>query len=212
MSETLKTFTNAIGDIQTQIFEMALIVEKEIRLAVEALVSSEKHEIKEVIDLDKDVDQYDNKIHSSILQLITIQPPLPKELEKLTAMIRISCEYERIGDNAVNIADLSEYTTIDVQSDVFQRIDEMSKLTSTMLEASIDVLKTKDQEQAPLIVESDDDIDQYFSDNQQYIIQEMSEEKKDMESLANLLLVNRYLERSGDHIVNVMRQVESGNY
>ena len=127
-------------------------------------------------------------------------------------MIRISREYERIGDNAVNIADLSEYTTIDVQSDVFQRIDEMSKLTSTMLEASIDVLKTKDQEQAPLIVESDDDIDQYFSDNQQYIIQEMSEEKKDMESLANLLLVNRYLERSGDHIVNVMRQVESGNY
>ena len=127
-------------------------------------------------------------------------------------MIRISREYERIGDNAVNIADLRKYTNIKVGSDVYQRIEAMCKLTSDMLEGSIDVLKSKDKKQAPIIVVKDDEIDQYFHENQQMIIREMSKDKASIESLANLLLVNRYLERSGDHIVNVMRQVESGNY
>lgn len=192
---------------------MALIVKKETYLSVKALNPNSKEKGDEVIQLDQIADDYDDKIQSSILQLIMIQPPLPDELQKLTAMIRISREYERIGDNAVNIADLSQDTNINEKSNVYQRIAVMCEHNSSMLEDSIDVLRTKDNKQAQIIEEKDDQIDEFFYDNQKFIIKQMKSEKSvDMKTLANLLLVNRYLERSGDHVVNVMRQVRRGNY
>lgn len=212
MSGSFKTFTSVMDDIQNQIFEMGKIVEKQLLLSVDALVLNQKNKVEDVLELDKIVDQYEHEIHSSILHLINIQQPLPNELQALTTMIRISREFERIGDQAVNIADLCKSTEVKVDSEIIKRLNEMCSCTRSMLLESIEALKNKDINQAKLIAKRDDKINQYFDDNQIIITQEMVKEPNRIASLANLLLVNRYLERCADHVVNVTRQVEKSMY
>lgn len=208
MKGSLKTFTNAIDDVEKMIIKMAKITEKEISLAVESLVFSTKERTEKVFELDSVVNELDQKIHSSILQLIMIQPPLPNELQALTTMIRISREFERIGDQAVNIANISQFTIIHADSDIYLEIKEMCRLTTSMLTESIDVIKNKNSLQALRITQRDDEVDRYFHQIHKLIVSEMRRDMDQIELLAYFLLIVRYLERSADHVVNVMQQIE----
>lgn len=208
----LKTFTCAIQEIQEQIIKMAKLADKELKMAVDSLVSDDKSSMDEVVKSDLLVDKLDNNIQSSILQLIMLQPPTPEELRTLTTMMRISREFERVGDLAVNIAKISKKTLISKNSELFTNIKEMSNLTGTMLTETIHVLKNKNVKEASLIAKTDDQVDHFFQENQFRIILEMKRETDQIEMLANLLLINRFIERSADHVVNVSRQVARDLY
>ncbi|MDT8862167.1 phosphate signaling complex protein PhoU [Alkalihalobacillus sp. MEB130] len=211
MRSSLRSFTDAITDIQKQIAEMGKLTKQELFLAVGSLVVENEENRKEVYQLDKLVDHYDESIHSSILQLITIQPPLPQELKMLSTMIRISREYERIGDQAVNIADIAQFSKMKVRSKTFAMIRDMSAITTMMVAASIELLITKNGEIIETIVRQEEEVDQFFREIQHHIVSEMQRDSAQIDTLANLLLVNRFLERTADHVVNVTRQVERNN-
>ena len=131
MQNNLRTFTKAIDDIERKIIEMADITGQELQLAVHSLTDREKNNhCQQVLQLDRQVDDYDYQIYSSIIELILIQPPLPVELKTLTIMNRISREYERIGDQAVNIADLAAVTKLSGGSRLYQELKEMCDLTT----------------------------------------------------------------------------------
>ncbi|MCD8510277.1 MAG: phosphate signaling complex protein PhoU [Bacillus sp. (in: Bacteria)] len=212
MAENLRTFTDAMDAIQRKIVQMAEIAGKEIVISVESLVQQNNEKMEEVLKLDKRVDEFDEKIHSSVLQLIIIQPPLPQELKALATMMRVSREYERIGDYAVNIADTSQYLEIEENSDIYVMIHEMSQLTESMLKESIEVLKDKTITDAKSVEAKDDEVDNYFHRLRERLVLEMKQDTENIESLSNLLLVSRYLERSADHVVNVTRQVVRSRY
>ncbi|KMK77379.1 phosphate signaling complex protein PhoU [Alkalihalobacillus pseudalcaliphilus] len=208
MQNNLRTFTKAIDDIERKIIEMADITGQELQLAVHSLTDREKNNhCQQVLQLDRQVDDYDYQIYSSIIELILIQPPLPVELKTLTIMNRISREYERIGDQAVNIADLAAVTKLSGGSRLYQELKEMCDLTTSMLASSIYGIQEKDPSIAEKMEKQEDEVDQYFHRLHQYIVDEMRHEPEQIGSLANLLLVSRYLERSADHVVNVTRQV-----
>ncbi|RKL65001.1 phosphate transport system regulatory protein PhoU [Salipaludibacillus neizhouensis] len=211
MEGQLKTFTVAIDDIQRQMLKMGELVNREMNLAVESIFSEKKDIENEVIQIDKKVDDFDNKIQSSILQLITIQPPFPRELEVLTTMIRISRELERIGDHSVNIVEISQFIKVNKASQLYIVFREMSGLTSKMLEESIQMLRKSSNDQEQLIMEKEEEVDRYFDANQKFIVAEMRRDNEQIESLVHLLMVNRYLERGADHIVNVVRLHEKSN-
>ncbi|KGA98631.1 hypothetical protein AJ85_01170 [Alkalihalobacillus alcalophilus ATCC 27647 = CGMCC 1.3604] len=212
MRDNLQTFTHAIHKVEKKIIRMAELTRRELELAVDSLVSKKEEKSHKVLELDLKVDDFDYKIHSSILELLMIQPPLPKELQALTTMNRISREYERIGDQAVNIADLGKDTSIRADSQLYMELKEMCRLTCSMLKGSMEVVQNKNLSQAKEIAEQDDIVDNYFHQIHLYIVSEMRRNTEQIESLANLLLVTRYLERSADHVVNVTRQIEKVTY
>jgi phosphate transport system protein len=127
-------------------------------------------------------------------------------------MIRISREFERIGDQAVNIADVSQHTDVKTNSQTFEMIHQMSKLTTMMLSQSIEILDSKNLELIPFISDREEGVDRYFHDIHHSLVSEMRDYPDQIESLANLLLVSRYLERSADHVVNVTRQIKKNEY
>lgn len=100
MQNNWRTFMDIADDIETKILKMSCLVNKELKLAVDTLISQQNKNTGQVSKLDKKVDDYDSGIYSDIINLILIQPPLSSELEALTRMNRISREYERIGDHA----------------------------------------------------------------------------------------------------------------
>lgn len=212
MAENLRTFTDAMDAIQRKIIQMAEIAGKEIVISVESLVQQNNEKMEEVLNMDKQVDEYDENIHSSVLQLIIIQPPLPQELKALATMMRVSREYERIGDYAVNIADTSQYLEIKEDTDKYKMIYDMGRLTESMLKESIEVLKNKSIKDAKSVEVKDDEVDNYFHRLRKRLVIEMKQDSENIESLSNLLLVSRYLERSADHVVNVTRQVVRSRY
>jgi phosphate transport system protein len=208
----IKTFTNSIDDIQEQILEMGKMVQNELSIAVELLVYPENKQTNQVQQIDQQVDQYDNDIHSAVLQLITIHPPLPEELKALTTMMRISRELERIGDQAVNIAEISQSRVLQSKTESLSMLDQMKELVISMLEESMTVFAEKNLEQAKVVAQKDDEVNRCFLDVQKLIVQEMQADPDQIEVLSQLILVNRYLERSADHVVNITRKVKSTIY
>jgi len=81
-----------------------------------------------------------------------------------------------------------------------------------MLQKSIEIFKEKDYEQTNIIEKKEIKVDRYYRKIKQMIINEMESQPELIESLAQLFLVNRFLERSADHVVNISRQVKSSIY
>lgn len=212
MNDEIRPFNNAIDEIQEQVIEMGNLVNKALKKSIKLFLSGEHKDDKEISKIDLKIDKMDDTIHSSVLQLITIQTPLPEELRALTTMLRVSRELERIGDHAVNISESSEQVKASFQTRTMDLFKENIDLVLSMLQKSIEIFKEKDHEQTDLIEKKEIKVDQYYREIKQMIINEMGSHPEQIESLAQLFLVNRFLERSADHIVNISRQVKSSIY
>src|SRR5690625_3953322 len=112
----MTTFSRAIDNIEKKIIEMGKLVHLELT-GIQNLLSGRKEHDYDVFELDVKVDKLDEDIHSEIIQLIIIQPPLPQELQALTAMMRVSRELERLGDQTVNIAEVYDHIEADVKTE-----------------------------------------------------------------------------------------------
>lgn len=107
----------------------------------------------------------------------------------------------------MNIADLSDKTNIHPKSSIYQELRAMCEVTTSMLEDSMEVIQQKNLSLAAQMKQQDDVVDCSFHQLHQLIVNEMKQTPDEAESLANLLLISRHLERSADHIVNVVKQV-----
>lgn len=204
------TFTSEIQEIEEKLLMMGEWVQQEYQQAVTSIFSTSGKFTEIIYELDKKVDQHDAETERSVLQLIMMQPPLPRELEALTATLRISRELERVGDYAVNIMEIGEKVS---SRTVFQEeIIEMSSFVEKMLTDCMVSLKNKNVEQAAKIEKLDDTIDQLYEQLQRKLITEMKRNPSQAEQLANLHLMNRYIERSADHVVNISRLVKKMMY
>lgn len=212
MNYEIRPFNNAIDEIQEQLFEMGDLVNKALNKSVKVFLHGEKEYGKEISKIDLKIDKMDDTIHSSVLQLMTIQTPLPEELRALTTMLRVSREFERIGDHAVNIVESSEQMAANFQTKTLEPIKENIELVLSMLQKSIEIFKEKDYEHADIIEKKEVKVDRYYREIKQMIINEMGRHPEQIESLAQLFLVNRFLERSADHVVNISRQVKLSIY
>src|SRR5690625_584361 len=212
MNNEIRPFNNAIDEIQEQVIEMGGLVNKALNKSVKVFLDGEKEHGKEISKIDLKIDKMDGTIHSSVLQLMTIQTPLPEELRALTTMLRVSRELERIGDHAVNIVESCEQIETNFQKKTLEPFKENIELVLSMLQKSIEIFKEKDYEQTNIIEKKEINVDRYYREIKQMIINEMESHPELIESLAQLFLVNRFLERSADHVVNISRQVKSRIY
>ena len=205
---TFSTFFEEVERLNQDVLQMGKLVSRLMNSSINCLIYGDKYTARKLIKKDKAIDQYDEEINARVFQLITIQPPLPEELKNLSAIIRIIRELERIGDNAVNISEITQSISLSKEKEIVEVIQNMQEIIDKMLIDSLISIKDKSVEVAKSVERQDDKIDQMFLELQEVIINKMKN-SKEIESLVPWLLVNRFLERSADHIVNITRKVRS---
>ena len=130
---------------------------------------------------------------------------------KITAtfciIFNVDNELERIGDQAVNIAERVDIISKGEQLDLFFDYSAMGEKVQDMLKSSLDALVNMDYDLAYSVVVRDDEVDQIKSDAYDLIKNAMSDHPDKLGELINLLLISRHLERLADHTTNIAEEV-----
>ena len=126
-------------------------------------------------------------------------------------------DFERIGDHASDIAEIIPHlVTVRKEGDpaVSQAIKMGQKAHKMILDA-LNALTSEDEQAALRVIAADDEVDYDFNAIKHTLAQEIAADPGKVDAALDLLMVIKYLERIGDHAVNLAEWVEfvrSGRY
>lgn len=173
-----------------------------INNALVSLGEEKKSFARQTIEKDKEINHLDHEINEKVIMLITRQQPIAKDLRMMMAALKISTDFERMGDNAASIAHIRLRVKIN-DNYVFTRLKTMGKLAMLMLEDLNNAIRNKDLPLIKEVIERDEDIDDLYVNivNTSYLID------NDPFVAGQAHLAARHLERIGDHISNIAESV-----
>ena len=202
-----KHFHRELEKIKKLILTLSTMVEEHVHKATEAIIQNDADLARQVIQTDYEIDEMEVEVEEECLKVMALHQPVAVDLRFLIAVIKINNELERIGDQAVNIAQRMERIGRESKIDFYYDYTPMVKKTKNMLKMSLDSLVNTDLDLAFHVLLMDDEIDKMNKDAYDVIKKMMSLNPENLGYLINMLLVSRHLERLADHVTNIAEEV-----
>jgi len=202
-----KHFHRELENIKKRVLTLGSLVEDRVRSAVKALEEMDGAAAAEIVRLDYEVDEMEVEIEEECLKVLALHQPVAVDLRFIVAVIKINNELERIGDQAVNIAQRVEIIARRPKPPFTFDYAVMSEKAIRMLKMSLDALVNLDVDLAYKVITMDDEVDQIKKDAYDKIKQAIQELPERVGYYINLLLISRHLERLGDHSTNIAEEV-----
>lgn len=201
-------FDQQLKYLNEEMIKMGKLCEEAIATAIKITMDGANHELKqEILETDSEIDRKEREIEGICMKLLLRQQPVAGDLRVISSALKMISDMERIGDQASDIVELSEYIE---NSTIKYRINlnDMANEVIRMVTKSIDSFVKKDVEMARSVIISDDVVDDYFDDIKKKLIQIIVQETEDGEEFMDILMIAKYLERIGDHATNIAGWVE----
>lgn len=189
--------------IHQDVLRMAVLVEENLLKARKALIDQDAKLAKEVIASDEKVNELELTITDRCVLFIATEQPVASDLRRIVACLKAVGDIERIGDYAVHAAkrakELADETPIKPLIDV----PKMLVLGGEMLLDAVNALVGVDGELARRTAQRDSEMDSLNKQVYRELLALMLEEKDNIKQATKLLFLSRFLERMGDHAVNI---------
>ena len=200
-------FDEQLALLNRELIEMGALCEEVIAAAAKALMEGDTALAAQIAPRAGEIDRQERYIESLCLKLLLQQQPVARDLRQISAALKMVTDMERIGDHA---ADISELTVAMAGTPYKLRGDNIKRMaaeTIVMLVDAVDSYVTKDMAKARAVIDHDDVVDDLFLKVKADLIQVIRENPEYGEYAADLLMVNKYLERIGDHATNLAEWV-----
>ena len=199
-------FDEQLNILNNELITMGALCEEAIASAVK-LLTENSPEIKEnAIQTDKQIDRKEKEIDTLCMRLLLQQQPVASDLRVISSALKMISDMERIGDQASDIAEMAEYTAVDaVQSKV--HIIDMAAATIKMVTESVDSFVKKDINAARAVIKHDSIVDGLFDKVKGELIDAVQQRSANAETLIDMLMIAKYLERIGDLAENIAEWV-----
>ena len=191
--------------LHDELIAMGALCETAIQYAVQALRTRDAELAKRTMQGDKEIDQKEHIIESACLKLLLEQQPVARDLREALKMVT---DLERIGDLAEDIADVSLFLCERPDYTAPEQIDFMVEAATKMVHDSIDAFVANDLAKAHSVMEYDDVVDRLFNEVRTVLVKRIHASMEDAEQAMDIMMVAKYLERIGDHAVNISEWVE----
>jgi phosphate transport system protein len=199
-------FKRSLRRLEQDVLRMGTLVENSFRLSHEALFHRNLSVIKEISDLDDQVDQYYRQIEIKCANLITKQGAAAQDLRLLSAFMQLVRDIERIGDYAEDLAEIAVKLFPYPVPSYMAEVEEMSHNAQAMLAKSLVALGDLDATTGSEIKNLDDAVDDAH-DRLYQILAFQRDVPGVVEPILLLALVIRHLERMADHATNIGQRV-----
>ena len=146
-------------------------------------------------------------IDDRCLKLLATQTPLAVDLRLITSAMKINADLERIGDQAVNIAE--SVLVLIPQPPLKPLIDipRMAEIAEKMIRDALDAFVKKDAELARDVLRRDDEVDELKDQVFRELLTYMMADPGTIQRALSLILISRHLERIADHATNIAEDV-----
>ena len=197
------TYDHELELLNKDLKEMAHMVEKAIE---QTFVAFEDHNFllaEDIIKGDRNVNDMERAIEARCLSLILRQQPVAGDLRQVSTALKVVTDLERIGDHASDIAELILRLKSDRAYHIVKHLPEMAAAAQQMVHDAIEAFINRDLEAAMNIIKQDDQVDELFNNVKSDVIDLLKVSPGQADQGIDLLMVAKYLERIGDHAVNV---------
>jgi len=203
-----RQFDEELDKLNTDLTKMGHLVEVSIENMIDAFKNQDKELAKEIMTNDRLINDMERTIESRSFNLILRQQPIASDLRNVTSALKIVTDLERIGDQAADIAEIivsfeekHAYRTV-------EHIPTMAKKTKIMVHEAIEAFIKKDLSTAQMVIKMDDEIDELFQEVKQEVVEIIKENSERIDFCMDFLMIAKYLERVGDHAVNICEWLE----
>ena len=199
-------YTAQLETLNTNMIQMGALCEDAISAAIQSLLEDDRTIAKKVADTELEIDQMERDIERQCMRLLLMQQPVATDLRVVSSALRMIADLERIGDQAFDIADSTKSGSFQGLSGKVH-IKEMAKAAIHMVTDSVDSYVKQDVQLAKRVTEEDDVVDELFLKVRRELAKLIHTDQNASEQALDLLMIAKYLERIGDHAVNVSEWV-----
>lgn len=199
-------FDTQLEILNNDLIAMGALCENAIACAVKALENNDRELAEDAMKAEREIDQKERDIEGLCLKLLLQQQPVAKDLRLISSALKMITDMERIGDQASDIAEIVAYVNLS-ESKNHVHVSDMARATIKMVNDSIDAFVKRDPELANSVIGYDDIVDELFLKIKSDLIDLIARDTSYGEQALDILMIAKYLERIGDHAVNIAEWV-----
>lgn len=189
--------------LNDKLIEMGALVEGAIKNTITIITNGEYDKLETSRIIEEKINKMEREIQSYCLNLLLLQSPVAGDLRTVSAALKMITDLERIGDQAIDIAEMSIYLKDCESLYSMTHISEMAERSSNMVTTAIDAFVKKDLKLAKTVATMDDAIDDLFNKVKQEVIDIINANKELDQQAIDVLLIAKYFEKIGDHAENI---------
>lgn len=205
-----KQYDTDLESLKKSLTEMGRSSADAVENVLEALCVADADAAAAIVKGDARINNMEQDIEHRCMTLLLRQQPVAGDLRRISTAMKVVTDIERIGDHAADIAEIIPHlVTVRKEGDpaVSQAI-AMGKKAHQMILDALDALTAEDENAARRVITADDAVDYDFNAIKHQLAQEIAEDPGKVDAALDLLMVIKYLERIGDHAVNVAEWVQ----
>lgn len=169
-----------------------------------ALKADDREALKQLLDSDRQIVDMQRRIEAGCLALMTKQQPVARDLRLVSAALKAVSDLERIGDHVSDMAELFLRRNTGVgEKEGDEILLNMLEEARTMFREAVESFVEGDAETARMVIDSDDVVDLLFNQMKDKMMEAIRTQSLDADSVVDNLMIAKYLEKVGDHAVNV---------
>ena len=200
-------FDEELKKLKDKLLRMGLLVEKAVDASTESLFERDSAKAEAVLKGDQEINLCEIEIDEMGHEMIALYQPAAVDLRMITMVLKITNDLERMGDQAVNIAEKALAINQEPPLKPYQDLPKMAEFVSAMVRDSLDSFMEKDADKAKTILESDDKIDELNDKIYDDVQRVLETRPQDIRTGVSLIMVSHNLERVADLATNIAEDV-----
>ena len=199
-------FDQQLDQLHLELIKMGALCEEAISASVKALLENDRSMAEKAVAREEDIDRQERDIEALCMKLLLQQQPVARDLRTISSALKMISDVERIGDQAADIAEITRHIgACPIPAQV--HIGDMTRAAVKMVTDSVDSFVKRDLTMARDVIQYDDHVDRLFDEVKLELTGLIRTDSSSAEEALDLLMVAKYLERIGDHAVNVAEWV-----
>jgi phosphate transport system protein len=200
-------FQKELEALKENLLKMAATVEEAIRNSVQSLVKRDSGLARKTFEFEDRINKMENAIDEMCVKLLALRQPMAADLRFITSAMKITTDLERMGDQAVNIAERALSLNEDPQLKPYIDIPRMTEIVQSMVKDVLDAFVNRDSKLARSVCARDDLVDGLNDQVVRELLTYMLSDPRTIPRAVHLMIVARCLERIADHATNIAEDV-----
>lgn len=197
-------FEAELNEMKDELVAMCRLTADMIANATTALVNFDRELGRSIGESDKKVDEYEMDIEKRCMRILIRRQPVARDFRVVSTALKMITDIERFGDQASDIGDLVYTMPGDTYIKKLAHLSAMGELAVRMVRESVNSFIRNDEQLADEVIALDDAMDDMFIAVKDDLIELIRQDgEKNGDQAITLMMVAKYLERIGDHAVNV---------
>ena len=208
---TVRTqYESDLAALKAALAEMGQNSADAVEAALEALCTADSEGAAAIVKGDGRINNMERDIEHRCMTLLLRQQPVSGDLRRISTAMKVVTDIERIGDHAADIAEIIPHlVTVRKEGDpAVSAAIKMGQKAYQMILDALAALTGEDELAARQVIDADDAVDYDFNAIKHTLAEEIAADPSKVDAALDLLMVIKYLERIGDHAVNLAEWVE----